>query len=46
VNYGVYSIPQSFLIDRHGRMRFIALGASEQQTNALGRMIKKLIAEK
>ena len=46
VNYGVYSIPQTFLIDRHGRVRFIALGASELQTNALGRMIKKLIEEK
>jgi thiol-disulfide isomerase/thioredoxin len=46
VNYGVYSIPQSFLIDRYGRVRFIALGASEQQTSALGRMIKKVIAEK
>jgi len=45
LNFGVYSIPQSFLIDRRGRVRFIALGASDPQTGALGKMIKKLMEE-
>jgi thiol-disulfide isomerase/thioredoxin len=45
LNFGVYSIPQSFLIDRQGRVRFIAQGSGEAQVNALGRMIKKLIEE-
>jgi thiol-disulfide isomerase/thioredoxin len=45
LNFGVFSIPMSFLIDRSGQVRFIALGAGEQQTNALGRMIKKLMDE-
>jgi thiol-disulfide isomerase/thioredoxin len=45
LNFGVYSIPQSFLIDKRGNVRFIALGASEAQTNALGKMIKKLMEE-
>ena len=30
VNYGAYSLPMSFLIDRRGNMRFIALGANDQ----------------
>ena len=45
LNFGVYSIPQSFLIDRQGRVRFIAQGSGDAQVNALGRMIKKLIDE-
>lgn len=45
LNFGVYSIPQSFLIDRQGKVRFIAQGSSEAQTNALGRMIKQLMEE-
>jgi len=45
LNFGVFSIPQSFLIDRRGQVRFIALGSSEAQTSALGKMIKKLIEE-
>ena len=45
LNYGVFSLPMSFLIDRSGRMRFIALGAHEIETTALGKMIKQLIAE-
>ena len=35
-NYGISSIPMSFLIDRSGNVRFIAVGANEQETNALG----------
>jgi len=45
MNYGVYSIPTSFLIDRQGRVRFISLGAGDDETVALGRMIRKLINE-
>ena len=45
-NYGVFSIPTSFLIDRKGRVRYISLGASEDEIELLGRLIEKLIAEK
>jgi len=45
MNYGAFSLPMSFLIDRRGRMRFIALGAHESETTALGKMIKQLVAE-
>ena len=45
MNYGVFSIPMSFLIDRRGKVRFIAMGAGEQETTALGKMIEKVIAE-
>ena len=45
LNYGVYSIPTSFLIDRRGVIRFISIGSSEEESMALGKMIKKLIAE-
>jgi thiol-disulfide isomerase/thioredoxin len=44
-NYGVFSIPMSFLIDRRGVLRFVAAGASEPEIAALGVMIKKLIEE-
>lgn len=45
LNYGVFSIPMSFLIDRQGSVRFIAIGAGEDQISALGKMIKKLLDE-
>ena len=45
LNYGVFSIPMSFLIDRRGHVRFIAVGAGDAETAALGKMIKKLIDE-
>ena len=45
INYGVGSIPMSFLIDRKGVVRFIAAGAGEQETTALGVMIKRLLDE-
>jgi hypothetical protein len=45
MNYGVSAIPTSFLIDRQGKLRFIALGANEEQTVALGKMIRKLMDE-
>jgi thiol-disulfide isomerase/thioredoxin len=44
-NYGVFSIPMSFLIDRRGNVRFIAMGAGEQEIAALGKMIEKVMAE-
>ena len=45
INYGVFSIPVSFLIDRRGNVRFIAMGANEQETTALGKMIEKVVGE-
>ena len=45
INYGVSSIPMSFLIDRQGKLRFIALGANDEQTVLLGKMIRKLMDE-
>lgn len=44
-NYGVTSIPMSFLIDRSGNVRFIAVGANDQETTALGKKLKELIDE-
>jgi thiol-disulfide isomerase/thioredoxin len=45
MNYGVLSIPMSFLIDRRGVVRFVALGGGSSQTMAMGAMIKKVIDE-
>lgn len=45
LNYGAFSLPMSFLIDRRGKARFIALGADDGETSELGRMLKHLIAE-
>jgi hypothetical protein len=44
-NYGVFSIPMSFLIDRRGNVRFIAMGAGEGEITALGKMIEKVMGE-
>ncbi len=44
-NYGVFSIPMSFLIDRRGNVRFIAMGANEPEMIALGKMIQKIMDE-
>jgi thiol-disulfide isomerase/thioredoxin len=44
-NYGAFSIPMSFLIDRKGVLRYISPGAEEQEIETLGRMIKKLVDE-
>jgi cytochrome c biogenesis protein CcmG/thiol:disulfide interchange protein DsbE len=43
--YNVSVIPTTFLIDRHGVIRFITLGASPQEADALGAMIEKLLQE-
>jgi thiol-disulfide isomerase/thioredoxin len=45
VNYGVNSIPMSFLIDRKGMLRYISPGANDEEIESLGRMIKKLVEE-
>jgi thiol-disulfide isomerase/thioredoxin len=45
LNYGVFSIPMSFLIDRRGNVRFIAMGAGETEIAGLGEMIQKLMSE-
>jgi thiol-disulfide isomerase/thioredoxin len=45
-NYGVFRIPTSFLIDRKGVVRYISLGADEEEVAVLGEMIKKLLDEK
>ena len=45
INYGVFSIPMSFLIDRNGNVRFIAMGAREEETAALGKMLQTVLAE-
>ena len=45
INYGAYSIPMSFLIDRRGAVRFISVGADPDEIMAFEKMIKKLIAE-
>ena len=46
LNYGVFSIPTSYLIDRKGVVRYISLGASEEEIQKLGELIKKLVDEK
>jgi thiol-disulfide isomerase/thioredoxin len=46
LNYGVFSIPMSFLIDRKGQVRFIASGADDQEIAELGKMIKKVVEER
>ena len=45
-NYGVFSIPTSFLIDRKGVVRYISMGAAEEEIAVLGEMITKLLDEK
>ena len=45
LNYGVFSIPMSFLIDRRGHVRFIAMGATEAENVALGNMLEKVMKE-
>ncbi len=45
LNYGVFTIPMSFLIDRAGRIRYISMGARPEEIAALGKMIEKVIAD-
>ncbi len=44
-NYSVSSIPTTFLIDRLGVVRFISVGSNDEESAALGKMIKKLVEE-
>jgi thiol-disulfide isomerase/thioredoxin len=44
-NYGVFSIPTSFLIDRKGNLRYISFGANEEEIQLLGQLIEKLVNE-
>lgn len=46
LNYGVYSIPTSFLLDRKGMVRFISIGADEEELAELEQMIRKLVNER
>lgn len=46
LNYGVFSIPTSFLLDRKGMVRFISTGAEEEELEQLENMIKKLLNER
>lgn len=45
LNYGVNSIPMSFLIDRKGVLRYISPGASDEEIESLGKMIQKIVDE-
>lgn len=45
LNYGVFAIPTTFLIDRRGAVRFISVGSGSQDTAMLGTMIKRLVEE-
>jgi thiol-disulfide isomerase/thioredoxin len=45
LNYGVFSIPMSFLIDRNGNLRFISIGGSASEIAALGKMLETVVAE-
>jgi thiol-disulfide isomerase/thioredoxin len=43
--YGIGAIPATFLLDRHGVVRYIGVGASKEEAENLEDMIKKVIAE-
>ena len=45
VNYGVASLPTTVLIDRAGRVRFMKVGAGEEDAEEFARMIEVLLAE-
>jgi thiol-disulfide isomerase/thioredoxin len=44
-NFGIASIPTTYLLDRRGVVRFISVGASDAEASALSKMIKRLIDE-
>lgn len=44
-SYGVVSLPTAVLIDRKGRVRFLAISASDIEFNELTSMVKKLVEE-
>jgi thiol-disulfide isomerase/thioredoxin len=43
--YGVSGLPTAVLIDRRGRVRFITIGASDEEADLLKKMIAKLLDE-
>ena len=43
--YGVASLPTAVLLDRRGRVRFLTIGASEEEAELLKKMIVKLLDE-
>jgi thiol-disulfide isomerase/thioredoxin len=45
LDYGVRSIPTTFLLDRKGRIRFISVGAEDAELAALENRIKILVNE-
>ena len=45
LNYGIASIPTTFLLDRRGHVRLITLGAGKSEEQAIEAMIKRLLAE-
>jgi thiol-disulfide isomerase/thioredoxin len=45
MRYGVHSLPTAFVIDRRGRVRYIAVGASEADDGSLIAFVEKLLAE-
>lgn len=44
-SYGVVSLPTAVLIDRKGRVRFLAISASDLEFNELASMVRKLVEE-
>ena len=46
LNYGVNSIPTTFLLDRKGHIRFISIGADDAELEALENWIKILVNER
>jgi thiol-disulfide isomerase/thioredoxin len=46
LNYGVNSIPTTFLLDRKGHIRFISIGADDEELEALENWIKILVNER
>jgi thiol-disulfide isomerase/thioredoxin len=44
--YGVAGLPTAVLVDRRGRVRFLTIGASEEEAELLKQMILKLLDEK
>jgi thiol-disulfide isomerase/thioredoxin len=46
LNYGVNSIPTTFVLDRKGHIRFISIGSDETELEALENWVKILINER
>ena len=46
VPYGVASLPTAVLLDRRGRVRFLTVGASDEEAEMLKKMVVKLLDEK